>query len=593
MFSLLSYCKCHLNKLTIIVFVLSVVFFDPCLTNAQNEIFVIKNKHNESALELFDSVVYQINNGDVVHAKSGLWRLLDGIDRGEFEECSQEHTIRLLQYKSHLILSNIAFAEKNMWDLDREVSFFNDADTTKSEWKRARYVATHFKHKYYQLQNGMFGKVVGDWVSLWQNKEGIPMVWIRFSVSDNTLHAELKECAMKSMLSTKYPAFTDYIALDNMKDVVEVNFGDSRLRPGMQFLPSVAIDIVNDASNMLSEAIARQSVSKTGTPYSSDALWKQLGVDAAAGLATALIMQLSVTKETVVSESFVMERIGPELYNAKIRLRSLTAYSDGRSSDEFQWAEIPLIHLYAQEEQDFTKGHFDESIKKSFELLRDELLWDNSDEKEVSESIKNDLIYGYMGVCNVENTQIMNPFYFLGIDINIHPNSTYSTSFSGLAHAQSLFGHKEEPINPRTNRSEVNTNIVPLRGTFKTIISPNECVTFTGDWNASEKCGNGLLSYVNTSSPEFNFTYEGTIRKGYPHGLGIWQGDGFRYVGWFYKGKKFGYGTMSYDDGREERGFVTTFGDMVNELMVTDAMKEDFNEKVNDISKLKYQVLDD
>lgn len=572
-------------------FGLSVCFMNPVIVDEEYE---MEEESVYSAWTVYDSVVSHIYKGDVELAKSELRTILDDIEENKFVECSDEHTLRLLQYKSHVVLANIAFAEKSMWDLDREISFFNNADTTKSEWKRAGYAATHFKHKYYQLQNGIFGKIVGDWVSLWQNKNGIPMVWIRFSVSNNTLHAELKECAMKGMLSTKYPAFTDYIALDNVKDMVEVDFGDSRLRPGLQFLPSAAIDIVNNASNMLSEAIARQNVAKTGTLYSSDAMWKQLGVDVATGIATALIMQMSVTKETVVSESFVMERIGAEMYNAKIRLRSLTAYSDGRKNDEFQWAEIPVIHLYAQEEQDFTKGHFDESIKKSFELLRDELFWENSEEMdEMSESVANDIAYGYMGVCNVENTQVVTPFYFLGVDINIHPNSAYSTFFSGLARAQHLFGYKEEPVNPRTNRSEVNTNIVPLRGTFKTIISSNECVTFTGDWNASEKTGNGLLSYVNTSSPEFNFTYEGTIWKGYPHGLGIWQGDSFRYVGWFYKGEKFGYGTMSYYDGREEQGFVTSFGDIIHESMISDAMKEDFNEKVKNISKLKYQVLDE
>ena len=572
-------------------FGLSVCFMNPVIDDEELE---VEEEQVYSAWTVYDSVVGHIYKGDVELAKSELRTILDDIEKNKFVECSNEHDVRLLQYKSHMVLANIAFAEKNMWDLDREVSFFNNADTTKSEWNRARYAATHFKHKYYQLQNGMFGKVVGDWVSLWQNKDGIPMVWIRFSVSNNTLYAELKECAMKGMLSTKYPAFTDYIAIDNVKDMIEVDFGDSRLRPGLQFLPSVAIDIVNDASNMLSEVIVRQSVTQTGTPYSSGATWKQLGVDVATGLATALIMQMSVTKETVVSESFVMERVGPEMYNAKIRLRSVTAFSDGRKNDEFQWAEIPVVHLYAQEEQDFTKGHFDESIKKSFELLRDELFWENSEEKdEMSESVANDIAYGYMGVCNVENTQIVTPFYFLGIDINIHPNSTYSTFFSGLAEAKNLWGFKEESINPRTNRSEVNPNIVPLRGVFKTIISPNECVTFTGDWNASETCGNGLLSYVNNDDPEFNFTYEGTIWKGYPHGLGIWQGDGFRYVGWFYEGKKIGYGTMSYDDGREEQGFVTSFGDMIHETMVTDEMKEDFNEKVNNISKLKYQVLDE
>ena len=185
-------CKYQMSKLTVLVFLVFLSFIETTVSKAQNNTSVVKNTRKESALELYDSIVYQINNGDVGRAKSGLWRLLEGFDNGRFVECSQEHTVRLLQYKSHVILANIAFAEKNMWDLDRELSFFNTADTTQSEWKRARYAATHYKHKYYQLQNGVFGKVVGDWVSMWQNKNGIPMVWIRFYVSNNTLHAELK-----------------------------------------------------------------------------------------------------------------------------------------------------------------------------------------------------------------------------------------------------------------------------------------------------------------------------------------------------------------------------------------------------------------
>ena len=128
---------------------------------------------------------------------------------------------------------------------------------------------------------------------------------------------------------------------------------------------------------------------------------------------------------------------------------------------------------------------------------------------------------------------------------------------------------------------------------FQTVLSPYECVTFTGDWCDQDESGNGLLSYVNTYTPEFSFTYEGTIRRGYPHGLGIWQGDGFRFVGWFYKGKKFGYGTMCYEDGSEERGFVTKDGSMIPESRVTLEMKEDFNNKVEDIASDRYQGISD
>ena len=340
-------------KLTSALFVLFVCFLNSCVLIAQNDAGFTSKKYENSAKEIYDSAVKHINGEKVSLAKSELWRVLNGIDKGEFVECSDEHKVRLLQYKSHVVLANIAFAERSMWDLDREISFFNNADTTQSEWKRARMAATHFKHKYYQLSKGKFGKAVGDWVSLMKNSDGIPMVWIRFTVSNNTLHAELKDCAMKGMLSTKYSSSTNSIALDNVKNVIEVNFGDSRLRPGLQFLPSAAIDIVNDLSNMYSESIARQTVAKTGIPYSTEGTLKQVGVDVAAGLAIALITQLSVTKETVVSESFVMEQICPEIYMTKIKLRSLTAYSDGRSKDEFQWAEIPMFHLYSQEEQDF------------------------------------------------------------------------------------------------------------------------------------------------------------------------------------------------------------------------------------------------
>lgn len=548
-----------------------------------------------SAWATYDSVVNHIHGGEIELAKSKLARILSDLDKGKFEECSDEHTTRLLQYKSHVILANIAFAEKDSWDLDREVSFFVHADTSHREWKRARFAATHFKHKYYQLlKNRKYGKVVGDWVSLWKNKDGIPMVWIRFFISGNTLRAELKDCAMKSFLSTKYPALTDNIAIDNLGNTIEVDFGDSRLRPGLQFLPNAAIDIVNDASNMFSEAIARQSTAKSGTPYTSEATLKQLGVDMAATLAVALLTQLSVTKETVVSESFVMEQISPEFYMAKINLHSLTVYSDGRRNDDFQWAEIPIIHLYPNETQDFSKGHFDKSIIQPIGLITDELLWEITEENyETKRSIATDIIYGCMGICNVENTQFDGNFYFLGRDINHKFNSTFSTSFTGVAQSSNLFGLKEKPVNPRTNHSEANLYITPLRGEFKTIISPTECITFTGDWNAEEKCGNGLLSYVSTDAPEFNFTYEGTIWKGYPHGLGIWQGEGYRYVGWFYEGKKFGYGTMLQDDGRQMQGFVKESGTMVFEDAVTDEMRKDFNNKVNEIATHKYKVLDE
>jgi len=571
-------------------FGLSVCFVNPGLNEEEFE----EEEQIYSAWVLYDSVVGHINQGEVALAKSKLNTILEDFDEGKFVECADDHTVRLLQYKSHVVLANIAFAEKRTWDLDREIAFFLNADTTQSEWKRARYAATHFKHKNYQLSKGRFGKVVGDWVSTWKNKDGIPMVWIRFSVSNNTLYAELKDCAVKGLLSTKYSAYTNNIALDNVKNIVEVNFGDSRLRPGLQFLPSAAIDIVNDASNMFSEAIARQSTAKTGTPYTPETALKQAGVDLAAGAAIALIAQLSVTKETVVSVSFVMEQISPEIYMAKIKWRSLTAFSDGRSNDEFQWAEIPVLHLYSQEELDFSKGHCRESLIKSGKTLTEELLWEGSEDSDkISNGIMDDINYSANGICNVESTQFDGDFYFLGKDINHKFNSTFSTFFSGLAGSKSLWGCKEKPINQRTNRSEANPYIIPYRGVFKTVISPTECVTFIGDWNAWEKCGNGQLSYVSTASPEFNFTYEGTIWKGYPHGLGIWQGDGFRYVGWFFEGEKFGYGTMSYDDGTETQGFVTAGGYMISDKTVTEEMKREFDNKVNEISTHKYKVINE
>lgn len=572
-------------------FELAVCFVNPFINDTTTKIIEEKPY---SAWATYDSVVNCIYSGEVELAKSKLKRILSDLDKGRFEECPDEHTVRLLQYKSHVVLANIAFAEKDLWNLDREVSFFIQADTSYKEWKRAKFAATHFRHKYYQLTNGKFGRVVGDWVSLWQNKDGIPMVWIRFFISGNTLYAELKDCAMKSLLSSKYPALTDNIAIDNLGNTIEVDFGDSKLRSGLQFLPNAAIDIVNDASNMLSEVIARQSTAKSGTPYTGDATLKQLGVDAFATLAVALISQLSVTKETVVSESFVMEQISPEFYIAKIKLSSLTVYSDGRHNDDFQWAEIPIIHLYPHEAQDFSKGHFNKSIIQPIGLVTDELLWENTEkDDEIAKSIATDIIYGLMGICNVEDTQFDGNFYFLGKDINHKFNSTFSTIFTGLAQSSNLFGLKEKPVNPRTNCSEANLFITPLRGVFKTIISPTECITFTGDWNAEEKCGNGLLSYVSTDAPEFNFTYEGTIWKGYPHGLGIWQGDGFQYVGWFYEGIKFGYGTMMYEDGRQTQGFVTEGGSMVSEDAVTEEMEKDFNNKVNKIATHKYKILDE
>ena len=586
--------KRFFNKLFLVLLGLSVCILIPRVAMAQKKVKTNPNPVN-SAWQAYNSVVLHINNGEVRVAKDELWTLLKGLEEGRFEECSDEHVVRLLQYNSHVVLANIAFAEKEMWDLDRELSFFNSADTTKSEWKRARFAATHFKHKYYQLSNGKFGKAVGDWVSPLLNSKGYPMVWIRVFFANNTLHAELKDCAMKDFLDKKYPHFTDRIMLDNVKNVIEMDFGDSRLMPGLQFLPSFAISTITDLHDMFSESIARQSIAKKGTPYTSEATFKQLGVDAAALLASALIAQLAVSKETVTSESFVMEEISPEVYMAKIKLRALTLSSDGNSKDEFQWAEIPMIHLYAQEEMDFSKNNVEESLYKTTKLLGAELWWDGAEEREeLSESIGNDIINSFQSICNVENTSYDGYFYFLGKDINHKINSTFSVvSFTGLAQANSIWGFKGSPINPRTNRSEPNLNIVPLRGEFQAVISPYECVTFVGDWNESEKCGNGVMSYVNTNFPEFSFTYEGTMKKGSPHGLGIWQGDGFRYVGWFYEGERFGYGTMSYDDGREEQGFVTSFGQMIPEDMVFDAMKEDFNSKVNRISKHKYQALDD
>lgn len=556
---------------------------------------VYYNLFPPSVREMYNSAVAYINKGEIETAKKELSQVLYEIDYGKCKECSDEHTTRLIEYKSHVILANIAFAEKSIWDLDREVSFFKNADTTYNEWKRARYAAGHFKRKYYQLLNGKFGKAIGDWVSLNYNSDGVPMVWIRVYQSNNTLIAELKDCPMKNMLSSKYPHFTDKIVVDNVQNIVEVNFGESRLMPGMQFLPSALISMVNEMSNTFSEAIAWNSTYQYGTPYTGQAMAMQFGLDAAVLLTNFLISRLSVTKETMTSESFVMRPISSEVYMINIKLRSVTAYSDGRSNDEFEWAEIPMIHLYPFEEMDFSKDHLEQSLEDAFKMMSDELMWNESEESvKESKSILKDIITNFHNICYVENTRFDHEFYFMGKDINFKVNSNpHATFFTGLAESENLWGFKENPINPLKNRSEMNKYIVPLRGVFKTVLSPYECVTFTGDWNDRDECGNGLLSYVNTYSPEFTFTYEGTIRKGYPHGLGIWQGDGFRYVGWFYKGKKFGYGTMNYEDGREEQGFVTEDGSMIPESRVTLEMKEDFNEKVKDIASENYQGISD
>jgi len=573
---------------------------NPSAQEVFNDIFrpllseVYYNLFPPSVGEMYNSAVAYINKGEIETAKKELSQALYEIDYGKCKECSDEHTTRLIEYKSHVILANIAFAEKSMWDLDREVSFFKNADTSQIEWERARYAARHFKHKYCQLMNGNYGKAVGDWVSAYYNSEGVPMVWIRIYLSNDTLFAELKDCAMKSMLSAKYSYYSDKIVLDNVNNVIEVNFGDSKLMPGLQFLPSIAISTINDVSKMFSESIAAKSIIKYGTPYVAETVFKQLGLDAVTLLAGALIAQLSVTKETITCESFVMEEISPEVYMAKIQLRNYTAYSDGRHNDEFEWAEVPVFHLYPNEELDFSKGHIRSSLKKAVDLLNEELFWEGLEETdELSKRILEDVAYSTIGMCSVENTTFDHPFYFLGKDINHKTNSNSSaTFFTGLAQADHLWGYKEEPINPMNNRSEMNTRIIPIRGVFKTIISPTECITFTGDWNDSEKCGNGLLSYVNTDFPEYSFTYEGTIKKGFPHGIGIWQSLGFRYVGWFYEGEKFGYGTVSYD-GKDTQGFAISGGYMVSDNTVTKEMKEDFNDKVNKISKHKYQILND
>lgn len=585
----------NLNRITLILLGLAVCFLAP-RADAQNKARPTVQNRGDSPWIAYDNVVDHIKKGETELAKSELKSILDGIDKGRFSKQSDEHTTRLLQYKSHVILANLAFAEKRIDDLDDELLFFENADTTKIEWRRAGFTARHFKHKYYQLSKGKFGKVIGDWVSPWKNHLGTPMVWIRIFESDNTLFAELKDCGIKTLLSTKYPQITNKIALDNVKNVLEIHFGDSRLMPGLQFLPSVAISTIKDASYMISESIARQSIAKHGTAYSSDALVKQLGTTLATTLVSALIAQLSVTKETMVSESIVMEQIYPEIYKANIKLRAITSSSNGKVDDNFDWTEILLIHLYPEEERDFSKGNFDKSMSETFQyLLCGELFWENTKESdEAAFSAIENIDFCNSGICNVENTLFKRPFYFLGNNINYEIRFVHTaTCFSGLAQSNDLFGLKEQPINPRTNTSEMNAHIIPLRGKFTTVLSPTECVTFIGDWNDSEKCGNGLLSYVNTDAPKFNFSYEGTIKKGYPHGLGIWQGTGFRYVGWFYEGEKFGYGTMSYDNGNEEQGFVTKEGNMIPEGMVTQEMIDEFNRKVDKISKHKFQILDE
>ena len=556
---------------------------------------VYYNNFMPSAREVYNNAVSLINSGEVEQAKRELKRILYEIDQGRCVDISDKHTIRAVQYKSHVILANVAFAEKNMDALDQEIAFFLDADTTKSEWKRALCAATHYKHKYFQLQNGKYGKVLGDWVSPFYNSDGVPMVWIRVYLSGNTLCAELKDCGVKTMLDSKYASPTDKIALDNTQNIVEMNFGKSELMPGMQFLPGALVSMVNSMGNSLSEAVAWKSTKQNGTPYTGNALWKQTAIDGAVLLASALFARLSVTKETVASESFVMRKLSSEVYMTDIKLRSITAYSDGRSEEEFNWAEIPVFHLYPSEEMDFSKGNFGKNIITACQYVYYELGWDDTEEnlKEAG-SVAKDALSSLYAICNVEDTRFAHPFYFLGKDINFLSNSEpYATSFTGLAQARHLWGFKGEPINPLTGTSEINKYIIPLRGEFKTILSPYECVTFTGDLNNQDNGGNGLLTYVNTYSPEFSFTYEGTIKKGYPHGLGIWQGDDFRYVGWFYKGKKFGYGTMTYADGREEHGFVTEDGSMIPESMVTWEMKQDFNEKVNNIASDKYETITD
>ena len=581
----------YVNYWTTILVLLSILVFSLQNVNAQNRTDYVTKNYETSAWVAYDSVVAHINRGDVELAELELKRIVGGLNTGKFIECSNEHSLRLLQYKAHIILANIAFAKKNKNDLYEELSFFDKADTSKTEWKRAKFAATHFKHKHYQLSKGKFGKVVGDWISVWHNFfNGTPMIWIRVYETNNILHAELKECALKEMLNTKYGNFTVNIAVDNVKDIVEINFGDSKLIPGLQCLPSAAIKSIHKTNDMLSESIARKSTVKYGTPYSNNAMKQQLAVDLSTVAADLLLASLSVSKETVTSESFVMEQIAPEIYMAKINFRELTMWSDGRYKDIFNWADIPVIHLYPQEQKDFSNKHFKQSITETFELVRDELWWEDSEENDkIAESILYDLVYSSAGVYNVENTRFKNRFLFLGKNIN----KNFTTSFSGLAFTFDIWGAKSCPVNPITNKSEINGKIIPLRGVFKTIISSTECITFTGDWYYSTNCGNGLLCYVNTESPELSFSYEGTIMKGYPHGLGIWQGNGYRYVGWFYKGKKIGYGTMTYDDGTEEQGFTTKEGYLIADSLVNDKMKSDFNRKVNSISKQQYQVLNE
>lgn len=548
-----------------------------------------------SAWALYDSVCEHINIGEVDLAESELRTILNDLDEGLFVECSNEHTVRLLQYKAHIILANIAYANKSLYHLQDELSFFKNADTTKVEWRRARYAEIHFQHKYYQLVRGRYGKFVGDWVSFWKNGAGYPMIWIKvYLTDDNTIIAVLQDCAMKTLMGSKYEYdyYTNKIVLDNVQNIMEINFGNDKIMPGLQFLPSAAIKTINDLSDINSEAIARQSITKYGTPYTSEAMVKQLTNDMATLLASALIAQLSVTKETVTAESFVMEQIESEIYMAKVKLRVCTAWSDGRYKDELQWAEIPVFHLYPKEEKDFSPKNFKQSIIESYIQLSKELYWKESEENDyMATGIMKEMDYSYRGVCNVEHTQYIQPFYFLGENIN----AKYATTsfFSGLALSSYLWGFNETPINPLTNKSEINYYITPLRGVFKVVISPTEYITFTGDWNHWEKCGNGVLCYVNTTSPDLSFTYEGTIMKGYPHGLGIWHGPDFSYVGWFFKGKRFGYGTMTYNDGHEEQGFFLEDGRLIYEQYVTEDLKKEFNNKVKKVSKHKYQILDE
>lgn len=586
--------KASTKKMVAIFMGLSIMFLTTHHANAQKNKGKISKNYYNSAWVVYDSVVSHINKGNLQLAEHELSRIIDGFDKERFVECSDEHSVRLLKYKSHVVLANIAYAEKRKDDLYKELNFFEKADTAKSEWKRARHAATHYRHKYYELSKGKFGKIAGDWVSLWKNAQGEPMVWIHVWDVKNTLMAELKDCAMKSILNSKYNT-TDKIVVNNIDNVFEINFGDSKLIPGLQILPDVLISTVDDTHQMLSESIARQSIAKSGTPYTSKALTQQLEADAVTLLIEILIAQLSVSKETVTVESFIMEQVSSEFYMAKIRLKTVTAYSNGKYKEKFSWAEIPVIHLYPKEQLDFSKAKFDRSIDKAISLVCDELWWEGSEDSDnESIGIADDIEYSRNGIHNVENTSFNYSFHFLGKNINyatLYKSS--STYFSGLAQATNLWGVKENPVNPFDNKSEVNTNIIPLRGVFKTVLSPTECITFTGDWNYKNKCGNGLMTYTNLDSPELSFTYEGTIKKGYPHGLGIWQGHDFRYVGWFYYGKRIGYGTLSYNNGITEQGFVTKEGNIVSDTLVTEEMKKTFNDKVKKISKHKYQILED